>query len=56
LRARSPLQPNFYVGENRPQAFEAKLEHVWHNTLHHPEGLDGRIPDLIIFERCVGAV
>jgi len=46
-----PPQPFFFTGENRPQDFESKLEHIFLPTLDNPEGLDGRVPDLIIFER-----
>lgn len=44
-------QSGFYDGINNPHDFESRLKHVWLGTVDHPLGLDGREPDLIIFER-----
>lgn len=44
-------QAGFYDNESVPQPFEQKMSQVFVPALNDPAGLNGRVPDLVIFER-----
>lgn len=43
----------FFDNQSEPQPFEEKLANVFLPSWNDPKGLNGRVPDLIIFERFV---
>ena len=45
-------QDGFFNNESIPQNFEQKLEKVFLKSRDDPKALNGRTPDLVIFERC----
>lgn len=41
----------FYNTDSLPHNFEQKLENIFLASVNDPKGLNGRTPDLVIFER-----